>query len=262
MDLGRKKIEEYTGLFHNAADYGIYHMTVSERIIGFAVGAVTGLAVFQIFFALWMFSFAAACLTGIAGIMIYGRMLHQKRNALLLIQFRDMLESISTSLGGGKNTTQAFADARTDMMTQYGANADIVKELNIITAGLESNITAEVLLQDFAKRAHNENIQNFADVFLVANRMGGNVRQIVFETKNVINDKISVEQEIQTLISGKKNELNIMMVLPLIVVTQVKSMQGAATQADFIFNFAVRLLALGLFVLAYVIGQKMMRIEA
>ena len=99
--------------------------------------------------------------------------------------------------------------------------ADIVKELDIILSGLESNVTAEVLLKDFAKRSHNENIQNFADVFSVANRTGGNIRQIVYETKNVINDKINVEQEIQTLISGKKNELNIMMVLPLIVVTQV-----------------------------------------
>ena len=41
----------------------------------------------------------------------------------------DMLESISTSLGSGKNTTQAFSDARSDMKNQYGEQTDIVKEL-------------------------------------------------------------------------------------------------------------------------------------
>ena len=148
------------------------------------------------------------------------------------------------------------------MKNQYGEQADIVKELDIILSGLESNVTAEVLLKDFAKRSHNENIQNFADVFSVANRTGGNIRQIVYETKNVINDKINVEQEIQTLISGKKNELNIMMVLPLIVVTQVKSMQASDTTGDMIFNFIVRLAALAMFALAYIIGKKFMKIEA
>lgn len=258
----KEKKEEYTGLFHNADDYGIYHMTAQQRILGFVVGMIAGAVVFQIFFGLWIFSILAAAGCGIVGILAYKSILHKKRNALLLVEFRDMLESISTSLGSGKNTTQAFSDARSDMKNQYGEQTDIVKELDIILSGLESNVTAEVLLKDFAKRSHNENIQNFADVFSVANRTGGNIRQIVYETKNVINDKINVEQEIQTLISGKKNELNIMMVLPLIVVTQVKSMQASDTTGDMLFNFIVRLVALGMFVLAYIIGKRLMKIEA
>lgn len=258
----KEKKEEYTGLFHNADDYGIYHMTAQQRILGFVVGMIAGAVVFQIFFGLWIFSILAAAGCGIVGILAYKSILHKKRNALLLLKFRDMLESISTSLGSGKNTTQAFSDARSDMKNQYGEQTDIVKELDIILSGLESNVTAEVLLKDFAKRSHNENIQNFADVFSVANRTGGNIRQIVYETKNVINDKINVEQEIQTLISGKKNELNIMMVLPLIVVTQVKSMQASDTTGDMLFNFIVRLVALGMFVLAYIIGKRLMKIEA
>lgn len=258
----KEKKEEYTGLFHNADDYGIYHMTAQQRILGFVVGMIAGAVVFQIFFGLWIFSILAAAGCGIVGILAYKSILHKKRNALLLLEFRDMLESISTSLGSGKNTTQAFSDARSDMKNQYGEQTDIVKELDIILSGLESNVTAEVLLKDFAKRSHNENIQNFADVFSVANRTGGNIRQIVYETKNVINDKITVEQEIQTLISGKKNELNIMMILPLIVVTQVKSMQASDTTGDMLFNFIVRLVALGMFVLAYIIGKRLMKIEA
>ena len=258
----KEKKEEYTGLFHNADDYGIYHMTAQQRILGFVVGMIAGAVVFQIFFGLWIFSILAAAGCGIVGILAYKSILHKKRNALLLLEFRDMLESISTSLGSGKNTTQAFSDARSDMKNQYGEQTDIVKELDIILSGLESNVTAEVLLKDFAKRSHNENIQNFADVFSVANRTGGNIRQIVYETKNVINDKITVEQEIQTLISGKKNELNIMMILPLIVVTQVKSMKASDTTGDMLFNFIVRLVALGMFVLAYIIGKRLMKIEA
>ena len=92
----------------------------------------------------------------------------------------------------------------------------------------------------------------------MANRRGGNIRQIILETKNVINDKIMVEQDIQTIISGKKNELNIMIIMPLIVVNMTKSATG---EAGGITGFLIKLVAFGMFVLAYVIGQKMMKIE-
>ena len=125
----KEKKEEYTGLFHNADDYGIYHMTAQQRILGFVVGMFAGAVVFQIFFGLWIFSIIAAAGCGIVGILAYKNILHKKRNALLLLEFRDMLEAISTSLGSGKNTTQAFSDARSDMKNQYGEQTDIVKEL-------------------------------------------------------------------------------------------------------------------------------------
>ena len=185
-------------------------------------------------------------------------MLLEKRSKKLILQFRDMLESISSSLGSGRNVSDAFGGAYQEMYAQYGEDASIVHELAIIQRGLSNNINIEALLQDFAKRSHNENVQNFADVFTVANRRGGNIRQIIFETKNVINEKIMVEQEIQTLISGKKNELNIMMVLPFIVVNQIKSMQSGS--ADML-TFLVKLVAFAMFVIAYIVGQKMMKIE-
>lgn len=56
----KEKKEEYTGLFHNADDYGIYHMTAQQRILGFVVGMIAGAVVFQIFFGLWIFSIIAA----------------------------------------------------------------------------------------------------------------------------------------------------------------------------------------------------------
>ena len=144
------------------------------------------------------------------------------------------------------------------MAAQYGVNASIVKELEQINEGLANNINIEILLQDFAARSHDENVQNFADVFEVANRRGGNIRQIILETKNVINDKIMVEQDIQTIISGKKNELNIMMIMPLIVVNMTKSATG---DSNGMVGFLVKLAAFCMFILAYVVGQKMMKIE-
>ena len=113
---------------------------------------------------------------------------------------------------------------------------------------------------DFGERSAQEDIQSFAEVFSVANRRGGSIRQIILDTKNVISDKISVELEIQTLISGKKNELNIMILLPLIVVSQVNTMTAETGGFD-IITFIVKIIAIVMFVVAYFIGQKIMDIR-
>jgi len=256
----KEKYIEYTGMFHNAADYAVYHMGKADMVIGGLIGALLGGVVVHIFFGMIVLTVLSIPLGLLGGIFVYRGMLLNKRKNRLLMQFRDMLESISSSLGSGRNVKDAFTGAYEDMKNQYGEDADIVGELQIIRSGLYNNINIEVLLQDFAKRSHDENIRNFADVFSVANRRGGNIRQIIFETKNVINDKIMIEQEIRTLISGKKNELNIMMVLPLIVVSQTKSMQGDAS-GDILFSFLVKMAALGMFVIAYMVGRRMMDIR-
>ncbi len=256
----KEKYEEYNGLFHNGTDYDVYHMNKKEMILGGLIGGAGGAAVIFIFFGLWILALISVPFCMIAGVWLYRKILLDKRRARLTIQFRDMLESVSSSLGSGRNVKDAFTGAYTDMEAQFGETAEIVKELAIIKSGMANNINIEVLLQDFAKRSHNENVQNFADVFSVANRRGGNIRQIIFETKNVISEKIMIEQDIQTVISGKKNELNIMMVLPLIVVNQMKSMQGDTASAV-AFGFLVKLVAFAMFVAAYIIGRKMMKIE-
>lgn len=259
--MGKKeKYEEYNGLFHNGTDYAVYHMKKKEVAIGALVGGMAGGIVVMIFFGFWILALLSIPLCGIAGVFVYRKLLLERRRRRLVIQFRDMLESISSSLGSGRNVNDAFFGAYEEMQTQFGANAEIVKELYIIKSGITNNINIEELLKDFAQRSHDENVRNFAEVFSEANKRGGNIRKIIFETKNVIGEKIMVEQDIQTVISGKKNELNIMMVLPLIIVNQTKAMQGDAS-ADVVFNFLVKLVAFFMFIAAYLIGRKMMKIE-
>lgn len=256
----KEKYKENNGIFDNAVDYAVYHMKLKETLLGAGLGTILGAVVIQIFFGIPFFTVLLVPLYMVSGAVGYRKVLLNKRKARLIVQFRDMLESISSSLGSGRNVTDAFNGALVEMRSQYGSNAVIVDELQIISEGLSNNVNIEVLLQDFANRSHDENIHNFADVFSVANRRGGNIRQIIYETKNVINDKIMVEQDIQTIISGKKNELNIMMIMPLIVVNMTKSMTGSAS-SDAVTGFLVKIVAFIMFVVAYIIGTKMMKIE-
>lgn len=145
------------------------------------------------------------------------------------------------------------------MLNQYGEASYIVSELNTIINGMRDNILIEDLLTDFGIRSDNEDIISFGDVFRVANRQGGNLKQIIYETKSIISQKIDIEMEIETVISGNKNELNIMMVMPLVIVTTTK---GFINNGEFsVTNFVVKIVALIMFVLAYLVGVKIMEVK-
>lgn len=247
-------MEKYT------IDYSSYEMNIKEKLIGYMAGAAAAFIAIQIFFGYPVLSAICAIVAGFLGIKIYRQMLKKKRDNVLLIQFRDMLGSISTSIGSGKNIVSSFSDAYQEMQNQFGDSSYIANELKFIVTGMQNNITIENLLIDFGERSAQEDIQSFAEVFSVANRRGGSIRQIILDTKNVISDKISVELEIQTLISGKKNELNIMVLLPLIVVSQVNAMTAETGGFDMI-TFIVKIVAIAMFVFAYFIGQKIMDIR-
>lgn len=140
------------------------------------------------------------------------RLKRQKRD--LTMQFRSMMEALVTSLTAGYSLERAFSDAKRDLSLIYPSNAVIFKELDEIIAGLKVNIPVEKLLKDFGVRSGIEDIDNFANVVAAAKRSGGNLIRIIEKTVRSISDKISLEEEMETMISAKKLEEKIMMVMP------------------------------------------------
>jgi len=66
------------------------------------------------------------------------------------------------------------------------------------------NETIEDALEDLAKRSHLEDIQNFTDVFQNLQENGGNLVNVIRNSTNIINDKIEIKEEINTLLAAKK----------------------------------------------------------
>lgn len=104
-------------------------------------------------------------------------------------------------------------------------------------------------------------MDSFANVFEVCNRKGGNLKQVVAESRGMINDKIEVEMEIQTMIAGSQNELNVMMCMPLVIMIAMKGLGTTSSGMAGIYNFIAKLVALGIFGAAYVIGRKIVDIK-
>ena len=187
--------------------------------------------------------------------------LKDKRMKNLLYQFRDMMESLSASYSAGKNTQGAFLDACGDLIGIYGEKADIVKELKLIVDGIYNGQSVEEMLSNFAARSHLDDIESFATIFEVTNRYGGDMRRVVGETREIINDKIETELEIQTLLTANKNDLNIMIVMPVLIMLMLNGMGNMSIVQNTPLNVLVKIGALALFGTAYYMGRKIVDIK-
>ena len=150
----------------------------------------------------------------------------KKQKRELTLQFKSMMEALVTSLTAGYSLERAFSDARRDMAFIYEEDAMIFRELDEIIAGLKVNIPVEKLLKDVGDRSGVEDIENFANVVTAAKRSGGNLVRIIEKTVRSISDKISLEEEMETLITAKKLEEKIMMVMPYGILLYLRVSNG------------------------------------
>lgn len=259
----RKKEEavETLGIMNVGKDYHVYKMTSQDMLISFGLGILGGAIVCWAFFSNIIFAIICGVICALFTPRVYKKYRCAKVLENLRSQFKDLLDSLSASYSAGKNTTNAFQASEKDMIAIYGEESDIVREVRIINGGLNNNVNIETLLSDFAVRSGIEDIQSFADVFEVCNRQGGNLKKIVTETRDIINDKIEIEMEIGTLLAGNKNELNIMIVMPVVVVIMLNGLGTGTANANTLSNILLKIGCVGLFALAYFIGKKVTNIK-
>ena len=72
-------------------------------------------------------------------------------------------------------------------------------------------------MASFGERSCIEEIKDFSEVFSIAKRSGGNIKEIISDTTDVIDAKIEMKREFRTLISSKRFEHRLMCVIPFAI---------------------------------------------
>ncbi len=148
----------------------------------------------------------------------YFQMLRREKIAAtreaLVLQFRECILSVATSLQAGYSAENAFLESYGDMVSMFGADGLICEELLWVKRGLNINISLEELLMELAQRSDCEEIEQFAEIFALAKRSGGNMAQIIRSAATRIGKRIELKQEVNMLLSGRKMELTIMKIIP------------------------------------------------
>lgn len=241
-------------------DYHKYSWKKGERIrtVFLCIG-VTGILAY--FFYRSFFALIPLSVVGASAFSLIKRQKLEKAREELAGQFRECILAVSVSLQAGYSVENAFLECRQDMALMYGEEAPICQELKLIKRGLDINISLEELLVDMAGRSGCEEVAQFAQIFALAKRNGGNMAEIIRNSANQIGRQIELRQEIQMLLGGKKMELTIMKIMPFGILLYID--MGNPGYFDSLYhNFvgiAVMTGCLGLYLGAYFLGEHIMK---
>jgi len=260
-------------------DYRVYHLTTWERIgyfvVAFAVAGAVGYLLFgglaadpegEPTSATRVLDAIAVALPGVLGARYFLRLrseqIHQKNVKNLERQFRDVLDSLNSSLSAGGTVIQAFQTARDDLEKQYSADAPMVSELNVIIAGFHNSVRIEEMVEDLGARSGSQDIESFSEVFTIAYTKGADMKQAVRNSHLVLAEKMSIAEEIETSLVASKNEAFIMVVIPIVLVGMLKTGGGSFAEAlRTPVGVVCTLVAVTLFVASYALARKIMTIK-
>ena len=262
-----------------AYNYKVYYMKPLEKLLYFLIAFAVGAAVGYLFYGgIGKNEFGQpTTVTKVLNILLPGALgllaakifvpsqvksIIAKKQLQLNRQFRDMLDALTTSLGAGKNVNDSFQAVYEDMKIQYEDDAFILKELEIINAGVQNNVAIEDVLEDFGRRSDSDDIKSFANVFRISYRKGGNIKDVIRNTHAILTDKMEIREDIETIVTSNKMEQKIMMVMPVALVALIKMMSP-----EFAANFVTATgiisttVSVAIFVAAYFVGKAVLDIK-
>ncbi|MDO4633851.1 MAG: type II secretion system F family protein [Eubacteriales bacterium] len=187
----------------------------------------------------------------------------RKRRAKLAMQFLDGMQAVSSALTAGYSVETAFRDACAELEKIYTEKDMIMMEFRYISAQLGINRSLEELLNSLAERSGVEDIRNFAEIFAVSKRSGGNLIAIIRNTVQAISQKEETHREIETALASKKMEQGIMSLVPMLILFYIQLVSPGFLDVMYhnALGVTVMTISLAVYAGAYYWGRKIVEIQ-
>lgn len=200
------------------------------------------------------------------GIFYYSRKeldYYEKKKQELEIEFKEMIVMISASLRAGYSIENACRESLVEMKLLYGEGGRIYEELEIIVKKLNNNQNVEKLFRELAEKLDIKEVKEFSEILIVAKKYGGDLSKIIQNTSELIGEKMEMNREIQTVISGKKGEQTVMNIMPMGIICymNVTSPGYFDTLYHNVLGILIMTVCCCLYISAYLLAQKMLRIQ-
>ena len=200
------------------SDYSVYKPLIKEFVfILLAVMAfmeAIGFLVYDI-----RIGFIVSPIAYPIAVLKYKEMMLKKRKDKLRSQFKDVLYSMSSSFATGDHMVHAMGKSISFLENIHGKGTDMESELKNMIGKINETGEDEIeLWTDFGKRSGVEDIRDFAEVFASCRDAGGNIVRTVDRAAEILNQKISVENEIRIMASQKVAEGRLVGAMPILMI--------------------------------------------
>lgn len=141
--------------------------------------------------------------------------LAEKREKVLLLQFRDLLYSLSASVATGRQMADGLQEAVATLERIYGQDGVLTKELAYMVRKIfDAGENDEYVLKEFASRTGIKEIVNFAGIYSISKKTGADLQRVIRKTVELLLDRIEIEREMKALTSQKRLEFAILIAMP------------------------------------------------
>lgn len=173
-----------------------------------------------------------------------------------------MLSILSAYLSAGYSLENALFACIPDLENLIGKKCYMVEELRQIKRSLSMNQPLEEPLSQFALRSGVDDIHNFAEIFLVAKRSGGDLIHIIQQSSTIIRDKLSITEEILTQNASRRFEQKIMNGVPFFMIFYLNTSSPEFFQILYttVMGRVMMSFCLCLYLLAMYLSQKIISI--
>jgi len=199
--------------------------------------------------------------TGFLGILFFREEIKEFRrreNEALRQQFKDLLYLVCAGQKAGYSVENAFIQSYGDLSGLYGEKSRICRLLSKMKIGLENHIPMTELWKKAADESGIVEIREFAVVFEIAVKSGGNMTAVMENTAKVISSKAETKREIDSLISAKRLEQKIMNTMPILLMLYVELTSPGYFDAMYgsLTGVLLMSLALAVYASAYLWGKR------
>ncbi len=183
----------------------------------------------------------------------------EKRKGELKKQFLSAVEFLADYLRSGYSVENGLKNSVKELETMYGKESDIVTEWNKVSVEMSVGKTPEDSFQDLGMRSRISEIIDFALLFSLVKRSGGQIAVVIRSYADTISQEFLVEEQLKTMIASKKFEQRVMDLMPVLILLYVKfsSPDLIAALYTTLIGRVVAVISLGAYFFGIYWGEKL-----
>lgn len=258
--MGNLRLRKSSG--QQVIRYDRYRLTLVDVMTGLAMGLlVDGVISYTFYRSFYVF----LGLLPLVFLYPFYRKTELKRRRLreLNLQFKEAILILASSLSAGYSIENALDASGQELQTLYGSQGLITREFAYMVQQMRMNRPVESVMMELAERSGLEDVENFARIFAVAKRSGGQLVPIINHTVGVMNDKIQVQEEIRTLTSSRQFEQKIMNLIPFFIILYIDGTSPGFFDMmyDSTMGRVIMSVCLAVYLAAYLMAGMILKIE-
>lgn len=168
-----------------------------------------------------LFSFFVSIIS-ILFVPFYIRFQKRALSDRMILEFQDFIYLLDSSLKSGKSFNNGLIEVKFILYNMYGEDALLAKELDIILYWNKIGIKFEkgfLLLEDKYRIGF---FKEFGNILEITRNKGGNLKEVLAKTNNILSERLEVDREIKTLLAKQRIEVLILRFIPFIMLLCIR----------------------------------------